>query len=69
MAISNAQRQAEFRQWHLKCPATAWAARINVLVSKPAKAALMRLAQHNKATQGETIQRLILEADSALNKG
>ena len=65
MAQTNAQRQAAFRARHLKstdCPVE----RIDCLIEVHAKAALKRLALHHGLPQWEMLQKLIVDAESAL---
>lgn len=58
MAQTGAERQASFRQYHLKGP-SAWAKRLDCLISRDAYRKLTELAHQGNSTLGETIQRLI----------
>ncbi|MQM38774.1 hypothetical protein KBTX_02793 [wastewater metagenome] len=62
MAMSDAERQRAYRQRQLK---EGTAARINIVVDAPAKAALSRLSRHRGETQRVTLERIIAEAEQS----
>jgi hypothetical protein len=64
MAKSNAQRQAEYRERHLKI-IDGKGERLNLIVDLHAKRALERLATCYVVTQRALLERLIREAESA----
>ena len=64
MAKSNAERQAAYRQRHLK-DVNGTDERLSLLVDIRAKRALERLAARYGVTQRAMIERLLIEADSA----
>ena len=64
MGKSNAQRQAAYRQRHLKA-VDAGLERVNVLVSVHAKRRLERLAACYGVTQRTMLERLLADAERA----
>jgi len=65
MAKSNAERQAAYRQRHLK-DVDGNGERLSLLVDIHAKLALERLARRYAVTQRAMLERLIVEADKAV---
>lgn len=63
MAKTNAQRQAEYRERHLK-DENRTDDRLNTLINIHAKYALARLARHYGITQRALLERLLTETDS-----
>ncbi|QFY43120.1 hypothetical protein F6R98_11230 [Candidatus Methylospira mobilis] len=64
MAKSNAELQAVYRQRHLK-DIEGNKARLNTLISAPAKRSLKRLAKHYAVRQTALLERLIADAEKA----
>ena len=65
MGKSNAERQAAYRERHLRDP-EGGRERLNLLVSIPAKRQLERLAHCYGVTQGAMLERLLAEAERAM---
>ena len=61
-AQSNAERQAAYRQRHLR-DVDGRGERINMVVTVHAKAQLERLARHYGATQREVLARVLADAE------
>jgi len=67
MAKSNAERQAAYRQRRPTAGENG-ERRITTWISTGAALALRRLSAHYRATQRETLERLLLEADNEILK-
>jgi hypothetical protein len=65
MAMTNAEKQRCYRERKLKDEN---GERINLIVSVNAKLALKRLAAHNGLTQSAMLERILLEAQSAITQ-
>lgn len=65
MAMSNAERQRQYRQRHL-ADVDGQGHRLNLVVSVPAGAQLERLAKHYGVTKRAMIERLLAEAEGDL---
>lgn len=68
MAMSNADRQREYRARHLK-DVEGTGERVNMIVSVQAKRSLERLAACYGVTQRELMERVIADAENALLAG
>ena len=66
---ANAEAQARYRAKHLHAPETIDAARINQVVGISAKAQLERLARHYGVSQRAMLEKLLQEAERAVNDG
>lgn len=65
-AMTNAQRQAAYRQKHLHDPDSVDSERLSMLVSVHASAQLTRLARHFAVTKRAMIEKLLSQADSTV---
>jgi hypothetical protein len=61
--MTNAERQRQYRQRHLKADDGS-GERLSVILSLPAKRALERLASFHGTSQRATLERLILDAQA-----
>ena len=62
--MTNAQRQAAYRQRHLRDPDTVDGARLNLVVAFGAKQQLERLSIHYGVTQREMLAQLLADAEN-----
>ena len=65
MAMTNAQRQAAYRQRHLK-DLEGLGVRLNTIISGPTSYQLTRLATHYGVTRRATLERVLQEAEANL---
>lgn len=68
MPMTNAERQRQYRQRHLK-DLDGTGERLNVVLSLHAKAALERLASFYGITQREALERALLDAQDRATAG
>ena len=68
MALTNAQRQAAYRQRHLRS-ADGEGARLNLVVSHHSARQLTRLATHYGVTKRAMLEQLLKEAETAVLDG
>ena len=64
---TNREHQAAYRRRHLHSPETIDAARVNLVVSLAAKAALRRLARHYSVSQRAMLEKLVADAERAVS--
>ena len=65
MGMTSAERQRRYRERHLKNP-DAQGERINIVVTKQAKAALTSLASNWRATEKAALERALIKSQAAL---
>lgn len=68
MATKNAERQAKYREAHLKSE-NGTLSRLNMVIDMHAKIRLERLAGHYAVTQKEVLERLLASAEKSVLDG